>query len=659
MRDERWAKEGSVGILTPALAHNVYNAKCEDLSVKPNMSRELRFFDMLDKQSSDGEIKLRDSCVGPLTTKTLAQVLSLPQSNQLRHIDLSGNSIRDVGACSVASLLLVHTLLESLILACNDIGPSGGETLFRALATNNTVRTLELGSSSGINRNHIGPRCGPALQALLQGNSCLQVLGLSGNGLGSGPMTHVHDGLRQNTSLRTLDLSSNSLGNDGCALLVQAFEACGLSYVNLSRNKIGNAGAAVLASALQGDLLLQRLNLSENCIAGRGAAVLADALLVNTTLEILDLAQNAIGKTGGVAVGNCLQKNWALNNLNLSRCEVANEGATAVFSGLRHNSTLSILNLSHNSLTDDCCVSGQAMLSINSSITSLNLGYNCIKDEGISNLAKGVAKASALQIFSVTSNSFHNAGGGALVAAVRANKSMRLISVDVEFNDVDYTNYTALQRCVAANLAFHRANAVPRFQARVQKLLQCKDKLVVRSETLKTETQAVMQLEKAVEEKVIFKEDLKVSEANLRIQNNQTMSNLSDEARSIEKSIVAAGQELHRLESQKLMECEAAKKKLLHEQDLLQLVQKKAEAAQQELLQRNQQDALSISDLVDAISKNRTILDGLQEDISSAKSKAESLMLENTQLMKDLDASNKQIKALDSKLQHGPLKFGK
>jgi hypothetical protein len=182
---------------------------------------------------------------------------------------------------------------------------------------------------------------------------------------------------------------------------------------------------------------------------------------------------------------------------------------------------------------------------------------------------------------------------------------------------------------------------------------------VERSETLKTETQAVMQLEKAVEEKVIFKEDLKVSEANLRIQNNQTMSNLSDEARSIEKSIVAAGQELHRLESQKLMECEAAKKKLLHEQDLLQLVQKKAEAAQQELLQRNQQDALSISDLVDAISKNRTILDGLQEDISSAKSKAESLMLENTQLMKDLDASNKQIKALDSKLQHGPLKFGK
>lgn len=659
MRDERWAKEGSVGILTPALAHNVYNAKCADLSVKPSMSRELRFFDMLDKQSTDGEIKLRDSCVGPLATRTLAQVLTLPQSNQLRHIDLSGNNIRDVGASSVASLLLVHTQMESLILACNDIGPSGGETLFRAVAGNNTVRTLELGSNSGINRNHIGPRCGPAIQALLQSNSCLQVLGLSGNGLGAGPMTHIHDGLRQNTSLRTLDLSSNNLGNDGCAVLVQSFESCGLSHVNLARNKIGNAGAAVLAAALQGDLLLQRLNLSENAITARGAVLLADSLIVNTTLESIDLSQNALGKSGGVAIGNCMHKNWALSSLNLSHCEIASEGATAVFMGLRHNSTLNSLNLSHNSLNDECCVAGQAMLSINSSITSLNLGYNGLKDDGITNLAKGVAKATALQTFIVTSNNFHNLGGAALVAAVRANKTMRLISIDVEFNDIDYTNYTALQRSAAANLAFHRANAVTRFQARVEKLLQCKDKLVVRSHTLKSETQSVMQLERAVEEKVTLKEDLKVLEANKRIESNQIMSDLSDEARNIEKTILTVAQEVQKMESQKLFDCEAAKKKLQHEHDLLQLVQKKLDTAQDELDQRNKRDAAAVSDLVDAIRKNRSTIESMQAEGLAAKSKIDAIMLENAQLLKELEGTNKQIKALDVKLQQGPLKFGK
>jgi Ran GTPase-activating protein (RanGAP) involved in mRNA processing and transport/CRISPR/Cas system-associated exonuclease Cas4 (RecB family) len=659
MRDDRWAKEGSVGILTPALAHNVYSAKCADLSVKPSMSREMRFFDMLDKQSSEGEIKLKDSCVGPLATRTLAQVLSLPQSNQLRHIDLSGNNIRDVGASSVAGLLLVQTQMESLVLACNDIGPTGGETLFRAVASNNTVRILELGSNSGINRNHIGPRCGPALQSLLQNNSCLQALGLSGNGLGAGPMTHIHDGLRRNTSLRTLDLSSNNIGNDGCAVLVQAFESCGLSHVNLARNKIGNAGAAVLAAALQGDLLLQRLNLGENSITGRGANLLADALIVNTTLETIDLCQNALGKSGGVAIGNCLNKNWALGSLNLSHCEIGSEGAAAVFMGLRHNSTLSSLNLSHNSLNDECCVAGQAMLSINSSITSLNLGYNAIKDDGVSNLAKGVAKATALQTFIITSNNFRNVGGAALVAAVRANKTMRLISVDVEFNDVDYTNYTALQRCVAANLAFHRANAVSRFQARVEKLLQCKDKLVVRSHALKTETQSVMQLERAVEEKVTLKEDIKVQEAKKRIESNQIMSDLSDEARYIEKAIVAVGQELHKLESQKLFDIEAAKKKLQNEHDLLQIVQKKLNGAQEELDQRNKRDAAAVSDLVDAISKNRSLMESMQAESSAAKCKIDAVMLENAQLLKELEGTNKQIKALDVKLQQGPLKFGK
>lgn len=659
MRDERWAKEGSVGILTPALAHSVYGAKCEDLSVKPNMSRELRFFDMLDKQSADGEIKLRDSCVGPLTTKTLAQVLSLPQSNQLRHIDLSGNNIRDVGACSVAGLLLVHTQMESLNLSCNDIGPSGGEALFRAVAGNNTVRTLELGSSSGINRNHIGPRCGPALQMLLKSNSCLQLLGLSGNGLGAGPMTHLHDGLRLNTSLRTLDVSNNNIGNDGCAVLVEAFESCGLSYVNLARNKIGNAGAAVLAAALQGDLLLQRLNLSDNSVTGRGAVLLADALLVNTTLEAMDLGQNALGKAGGVAIGGCLNKNWALNSLNLSHCEIASEGAAAVFMGLRHNSTLNTLNLCHNALNDECCVAGQAMLSINSSITSLNLGYNGIKDDGISNLAKGVAKACSLQTLIITSNNFHNAGGAALVAAVRANKSMRLISIDVEFNDIDYTNYTALQRCVAANLAFHRANAVPRFQARVEKLLQCKGKLVSRSQTLKTETQAVMQLERAVEEKVTLQEELKVSEANKRVESNIILSDLSDKARNIEKSILVAAQELPRLETQKLFECETAKKKLLHEQELLQLAQKKLNAVQEELDQRAERDAAAVADLVDAISSNRSRMQAMQTEGAAAKNKIDAIMVGNAQLSKELEGTNKLIKALDVKLQQGPLKFGK
>jgi hypothetical protein len=442
-------------------------------------------------------------------------------------------------------------------------------------------------------------------------------------------------------------------------VLVEAFESCGLSYVNLARNKIGNAGAAVLAAALQGDLLLQRLNLSDNSVTGRGAVLLADALLVNTTLEAMDLGQNALGKAGGVAIGGCLNKNWALNSLNLSHCEIASEGAAAVFMGLRHNSTLNTLNLCHNALNDECCVAGQAMLSINSSITSLNLGYNGIKDDGISNLAKGVAKACSLQTLIITSNNFHNAGGAALVAAVRANKSMRLISIDVEFNDIDYTNYTALQRCVAANLAFHRANAVPRFQARVEKLLQCKGKLVSRSQTLKTETQAVMQLERAVEEKVTLQEELKVSEANKRVESNIILSDLSDEARNIEKSILVAAQELPRLETQKLFECETAKKKLLHEQELLQLAQKKLNAVQDELDQRAERDAAAVADLVDAISSNRSRMQAMQTEGAAAKNKIDAIMVGNAQLSKELEGTNKLIKALDVKLQQGPLKFGK
>jgi chromosome segregation ATPase len=137
------------------------------------------------------------------------------------------------------------------------------------------------------------------------------------------------------------------------------------------------------------------------------------------------------------------------------------------------------------------------------------------------------------------------------------------------------------------------------------------------------------------------------------------MSDLSDEARSIEKSIVAAGQELHRLESQKLVECEAAKKKLLQEQDLLQLAQKKLNVAQEELEQRNKRDAAAVADLVEAIKKNRERIERMQGEGAEARGRTDAHMVENAQLLKELEGTNKQIKAMDNKLQQGPLKFGK
>jgi hypothetical protein len=158
---------------------------------------------------------------------------------------------------------------------------------------------------------------------------------------------------------------------------------------------------------------------------------------------------------------------------------------------------------------------------------------------------------------------------------------------------------------------------------------------------------------------VTLKEDLKVLEANKRIESNQIMSDLSDEARNIEKTILTVAQEVQKMESQKLFDCEAAKKKLQHEHDLLQLVQKKLDTAQDELDQRNKRDAAAVSDLVDAIRKNRSTIESMQAEGLAAKSKIDAIMLENAQLLKELEGTNKQIKALDVKLQQGPLKFGK
>jgi chromosome segregation ATPase len=113
------------------------------------------------------------------------------------------------------------------------------------------------------------------------------------------------------------------------------------------------------------------------------------------------------------------------------------------------------------------------------------------------------------------------------------------------------------------------------------------------------------------------------------------------------------------LESQKLFECESAKKKLQNEEELLQLAQKKLNAVQEELDQRNKRDAAAVADLVDALRSNRSRIEAMQKEGVAAKGKIDEITVHNAELQKELESATKQIKALDVKLQQGPLKFGK
>jgi Ran GTPase-activating protein (RanGAP) involved in mRNA processing and transport len=162
--------------------------------------------------------------------------------------------------------------------------------------------------------------------------------------------------LAKNTSIKSLDLSQNGIGNPG-AIALAGNET--LRFLNLGGNEnIDDDGAVALAgsttlisldlrltgvrnfgvSALAKSQSLIYLNLEGNQIRDEAFCDLAES----KTIRFLDLKDNKIRNAGAVA----LSKNPSLTVLNLRGNYIGNQGAMA----LALNKTLESLDLSKNEI---------------------------------------------------------------------------------------------------------------------------------------------------------------------------------------------------------------------------------------------------------------------------------------------------------------------
>ena len=109
--------------------------------------------------------------------------------------------------------------------------------------------------------------------------------------------------LRETTSLSSLNVRSNFIGDEETNLLAQTLRVnTFLSSLNLCSASISVEGANSLAQALGVNTSLSSLDLDCNSIGDERANSFAQTLRVNTSLSSLDLSSNSIG----VGVANSL-----------------------------------------------------------------------------------------------------------------------------------------------------------------------------------------------------------------------------------------------------------------------------------------------------------------------------------------------------------------
>ncbi|KAJ9435841.1 RAN GTPase-activating protein 1 [Diplonema papillatum] len=100
----------------------------------------------------------------------------------------------------------------------------------------------------------------------LRGSATLEAVALRHNELDADCVEAIKPGLAMATSLRSLDLSRNYLGDAGASSLVDVLpQLTSLTSLNLAGNAIGETGLLMLAAGVE-TVRLEHLDLSENVI---------------------------------------------------------------------------------------------------------------------------------------------------------------------------------------------------------------------------------------------------------------------------------------------------------------------------------------------------------------------------------------------------------
>ena len=271
------------------------------------------------------------TATNPDTARSLTKMLQVNKS--LTHLDLSDNYLADSGARSIFEGLQHNTTLMKLLLEKNTItatNPDTARSITKILQVNNSLTHLNLSRNS---LSDLGARC---IFEGLQCNFTLVKLSLRDNGITSTNLdtaTSLTKMLQVNKSLTHLDLSGNNLYESGAFCIFEGLQR-NTTLLNLSLE--GNAITVIdpdtarsLITMLQVNRTLTHLDLSGNYLFDSGACCIFEGLQLNITLLNLSLKGNTITATdldtATRSLTKMLQVNKTLTRLDLSDNKFKNQ----------------------------------------------------------------------------------------------------------------------------------------------------------------------------------------------------------------------------------------------------------------------------------------------------------------------------------------------
>jgi Ran GTPase-activating protein (RanGAP) involved in mRNA processing and transport len=167
----------------------------------------------------------------------------------------------------------------------------------------------------------------------------------------------IAKGISQNTTLESLNIKGNMIGDDGVILLAESLkDAINLTYLDISLNEIGPAGFQALCEVLP-DSSISNLICNKNFLGDDVMAYFANILADPNSsgkLRKFDFSSCRLNDAGLIYLINALQNNKRVNSIKLTDNFFSENVEAILLETLNKNTSLTEIALSGNRFSHSC-----------------------------------------------------------------------------------------------------------------------------------------------------------------------------------------------------------------------------------------------------------------------------------------------------------------
>ncbi|XP_073510635.1 NACHT, LRR and PYD domains-containing protein 12-like isoform X2 [Phyllobates terribilis] len=320
------------------------------------------------------ELRLAKNNLPDISCIHLASVIR--NNKSLKILDLSHNSLSGPHFGELMEALSTPACrIQELLLARNNLSDTSCIKLASAIRNNRSLKTLDLTG------NHLyGPDYSDLMEALSSPDCRIEELRLASNNLPDTSCFFLTSLIRNNPSLKKLDLAFNSLYGPYFGDLIDAISSrdCRIEELCLGCNNLVDRSCIQLASGIRNNRSLKMLDLSDNNLYGPHFAGLMEALSsADCRIEELRLARNKLPDISCMQLASLIRNNRSLKKLDLTGNRLSGPQFSDLMEVLASpDCRIEELLLGYNNLPDTSCMQLTSVLKNNPFVKKLDLTGN-------------------------------------------------------------------------------------------------------------------------------------------------------------------------------------------------------------------------------------------------------------------------------------------